>query len=76
MIILYKDPNGDGMSNKSSTTCQKSGSDSNQNFRPRAKSLVEFMELEQKVDDLKKTISEQETTINKMKEDRKEQTSL
>lgn len=70
MVILYKDPNGDGMSDKTSTTYQKNDSDSNQNFRSRAKSLGDFMELEQKIADLKKTISEQETTINKMKEER------
>ena len=76
MIILYKDPNGDGMSDKTSTTYQKNDSDSNQNFRSRAKSLGDFMELEQKIADLKKTISEQETTINKMKEEKNEQTLL
>ena len=73
--MLYKDPNGDGMSDTVSSTYKKNGSDGNQNFRPRAKSLVEFMELEQKVANLKKTISEQETTINKMKQERKEQSS-
>ena len=69
MIILYKDPEGSGLNDTITNTYQKSGSDSKPDGRARAKSIVDFSELEQKVAGLEKTISEQETTIANMKKE-------
>ena len=65
MIILYQDPDGTGLKDMTSSSHQRSGSSD----VVRAKSNADMLELKQKIVNLEKTISEQETTINKMKEE-------
>ena len=61
MIILYKDPNGDGLKDTGSSSSQRRSSE--------LKIKPDASELEEKVAFLERKLSEQENTINKMKND-------
>ena len=65
MIILYRDPNGDGLKDTVNTSNQRRGSDVKTNTIIQAKS--DSSELEEKVAFLERKLIEQEDTINKMK---------
>ena len=65
MIILYRDPNGDGLKDTVNSSNQRRGSDVKTNTVVQVKS--DSSELEEKVAFLERKLTEQEDTINEMK---------